>query len=198
MRGSAVASALALVIGCAVPALAQEAPSAGAPAAGAKVEHLDPTSPFRGLGHAPEGVKRVSPGALLLASFDRNFDGKVSRAEITSAAPGVFAVVDANKDGKITGFEQTDWAASVGSQGEILGNATMFDTNLDRVVTPDEFAKGLLRLADEVMGPATAEIAFTDLMKPLTAPQPDDPRGSSPAVIGRPAGNQVSPTVVGN
>jgi hypothetical protein len=185
----------------AAPALAQEAPgapAAGAPSTGAKIEHLDPTTPFRGLGRAPEGVKRVSPGALLLASFDRNYDGKVSRAEITSAAPGVFAVVDANKDGKITGFEQTDWAASVGSQGEILGNSTMFDTNLDRVVTQEEFLKGLLRLADEVMGPSAAEIAFADLMKPLTLPPADEARSSSPAIIGRPSGNQVSPTVVGN
>jgi hypothetical protein len=200
MRTSAFALAFggSLVSGgmAALPAFAQEAPPPG----GVKVEHIDPTAPYLSrMGRAPEGVKRVSPGALLLASFDRNFDGKVSRAEITAAAPGLFVVVDANKDGKITGFEQTDWAASVGSQGEIIANPTMFDANLDRSVTPEEFAKGLLRLADEVMGPTVQEIAFTDLMKPLTAPGPEEARGGSPAIIGgRPAGNQVSPTVVGN
>ena len=145
-----------------------------------------PTAPLLSrMGRVPEGVKRVSPGALLLASFDRNFDGKVSRAEISAAAPGLFVVVDANKDGKITGFEQTDWAASVGSAGEIIANPTMFDTNLDRSVTQDEFAKGLLRLADEVMGPTVQEIAFSDLMKPLSAPAPGEEaahsRGSCPS-----------------
>ena len=197
MRTSALAAALGGSLAMsglgAFPALAQEAPPAGA-----KVEHIDPAAPLLNrLGRAPEGVKRVSPGALLLASFDRNFDGKVSRAEIIAAAPGVFAVVDANKDGRITGFEQTDWAASIGSQGEILANPTMFDANLDRAVTQEEFTQGLLRLADEVMGPGVQEIAFTDLMKPLTAPEPQEARGSSPAVIGRPSGNQISPTVVG-
>lgn len=191
---------LALV--AAAPALAQVvAPSNGTtantPPANAPVEHVDPTSRFMGYGHPPEGVKRVTPGALLLASFDRNFDGKVTRAEIEAAAPSVFAVVDANKDGKIAGFEQVDWAASVGSQGEILANATMFDANLDRSVTPEEFTRGLLRLADEVMGPSVQEIAFTDLMKPLTAINTDEP--ARPTVAARPlGGNQVSPTVVGN
>jgi|SRR5690349_11118844 len=208
MRTSVLALALGggfVFIGMAtLPAFAQVvSPSNGttsnAPPAGAAVEHIDPTAPFLSrMGRVPEGVKRVSPGALLLASFDRNFDGKVSRAEITAAAPGVFSVVDANKDGKITGFEQTDWAASVGSQGEILANATMFDANLDRSVTQEEFAKGLLRLADEVMGPAVQEIAFTDLMKPLTAPDPDQ-AASTPTATPRPlGGSQVSPTVVGN
>lgn len=208
MRTSAFAAALGVMVSggalalVGAPAFAQVvAPSNGTtantPPAGAPVEHIDPTTRFMGYSHPPEGVKRVTPGALLLASFDRNFDGKVTRAEIEAAAPIVFAVVDTNKDGKIAGFEQTDWAASVGSQGEILANATMFDANLDRTVTPEEFTKGLLRLADEVMGPSVQEIAFTDLMKPLTAAPPEEAR--APAVAARPlGGNQVSPTVVGN
>ena len=180
---------LALVGLCALPAAAQEAP--------AKVEHIDPTSGFRGIGRAPEGVKRVSPGALLLASFDRNFDGKVSRQEISASASGVFAVADSNRDGKVSGFEQADWAASVGSQGEVLANPMMFDANLDRNVTPDEFAKGLSRLADEVMGPQNTEIAFADLVKPLSL---QDQRQESGAVVtARPTGgSQISPSVVGN
>jgi hypothetical protein len=203
MRTSAFALALggSLVFSgvAALPARAQEAPAGGVPSSGVKVEHIDPTAPFLSrMGRAPDDVKRVSPGALLLASFDRNYDGKVSRAEISAAAPGVFAVVDTNKDGKITSFEQIDWAAGVGSQGEIIANPTMFDVNLDRSVTQEEFAKGLLRLADEVMGPSVQEIAFSDLMKPLSAPQPGDD-GARPAVVARPlGGNQVSPTVVGN
>ena len=207
-RRGTIAAALggSLVFGAmaALPAFAQVvSPSNGTttapPPAGVAVEHIDPTAPLLSrMGRAPEGVKRVSPGALLLASFDRNFDGKVSRAEISAAAPGLFVVVDANKDGKITGFEQTDWAASVGSQGEIIANPTMFDANLDRSVTQDEFAKGLLRLADEVMGPTVQEIAFSDLTRPLTAPAPGD-EAAAPAVAARPlGGNQVSPTVVGN
>jgi hypothetical protein len=162
-----------------------------------KVEHIDPTGGFRNsMGRAPEGVKRVTPGALLLASFDRNFDGKVTREEITASSQGVFTAADANKDGKVTAFEQADWAASVGSQGEVLANPMMFDANLDHNVTPDEFSRGLLRLADEVMGPQNTQVAFVDLIRPLSLP---DPREDRPAAMTRPTGgNQVSPSVVGN
>ena len=206
MRKTALAAGLAGLVSAAgfafLPAYAQttqpqqsqQAPPVEPP----KVEHIDPTAGFRNsMGRAPEGVKRVSPGALLLASLDRNFDGKVTRDEITSSAQGVFAAADANKDGKVTAFEQADWAASVGSQGEVLANPMMFDANLDHNVTPDEFSRGLLRLADEVMGPQNTQVAFVDLIRPLSLPDPRD--DNRPAVSARPAGgNQVSPSVVGN
>jgi EF hand domain-containing protein len=218
MRISALAAVLGGLLsaglmssGLALEASAQQAPPASPPASDVivpaappvadeppKVEHIDPTAGLRSsMGRAPEGVKRVSPGALLLASFDRNFDGKVTREEIGASAAGVFAVADANKDGKITAFEQADWAASVGSQGEVLANPMMFDANLDHGVTPDEFSKGLLRLADEVMGPQNTQIAFVDLIRPLALP--NDREARAPVATSRPAsGNQVSPSVVGH
>jgi hypothetical protein len=126
---------------------------------------------------APEGVKLVSPGALVFASFDKNFDGKVTREEIEAGATGAFAAADRNKDGKVTGFEQSDWAASVGSQNDILGNAMTFDIDMDRSVTPAEFSSGLKRIAEQVMGAGRTEIVFTELVRPLNQAERQADRG---------------------
>lgn len=151
-----------------------------------------PRSGFR----APDGVKLVSPGALLFASFDRNFDGKVTRDEIIAGAPGAFAVADKNRDGKVSGFEQSDWAAIVASPNDVLANAMTFDIDLDRAITPAEFTSGLTRIADQLMGVGNNEVAFTELVKPLS--QLDRQAERSPDLIDPRAGGgrNISPTGV--
>ena len=81
----------------------------------------------------------------------------------TNAAVG--PVYDKNKDGFITGFEQTDWAASVAGSGDVIANAMTFDIDLDRSVTRAEFAAGFKRLAGQI-NPA-GELTFVDLVQPL-------------------------------
>lgn len=114
-----------------------------------------------------EAVRLVKPGALLFASFDRNFDGVVTADEIDLGTAGSFAVADKNKDGSITGFEQSDWAAAMGASAEVLSNPMQFDLDLDRSVTPVEFAAGLKRIADALVNPSTGTITFVDLVKPM-------------------------------
>ena len=141
---------------------------------------------------APEGVKLVRQGALLFASFDRNFDGKVTREEVETGAAGAFAAADRNRDGKVTGFEQIDWAAAVGSQNDILSNAMTFDIDMDRIVTPAELSAGLMRIADQMMGVGGTEIAFSDLMRPLS--QAERQADSGPELVDpRARGRNVSP-----
>jgi hypothetical protein len=138
-------------------------------------------APQRGGFRAPEGVRMVQPGALLFASFDRNFDGRVSVEEIETGAAGAFASADRNRDGVITGFEQNDWAASVASMNDVLSNPMTFDVDLDRSVTKAEFAAGLKRIAGQV---APGELNFADLVKPLSRPDEQASRGA-PVVVGR-------------
>ena len=138
--------------------------------------------PQRGGFRAPEGVRVVQPGALLFASFDRNFDGRVSEAEIETGALGAFVAADRNKDGVITGFEQNDWAASVASMNDVLSNPMTFDVDLDRQVTQAEFVSGLKRIAGQV---APGELSFADLVKPLTRPDEQANRGGGPVVVGK-------------
>jgi hypothetical protein len=124
---------------------------------------------------APEGVGLVRPGALLFASFDANHDGKVTIAEIEAAAPGVFAVADKNKDGAITGFEQTDWAASMGGLPDILANPMTFDVDLDNKISPAEFTGALKRIAGQLA--PSGEITFAELVRPLNRNDEKGPPG---------------------
>lgn len=119
----------------------------------------------------PEGVKVVAPGALVFASFDRNFDNRVSMEEITAGAEGLFAVIDKNRDSFITGFEQTDWAAGTGGGADLLANAMTFDMDLDRSVSKEEFVSGLKRLALQIQ--PSGDLAFTDLIQPLSRVKED-------------------------
>lgn len=132
---------------------------------------------------APEGVRVVRPGALLFASFDKNFDGKITQAEIDAGAAGAFAVADRNSDGAISGFEQNDWAASMGGGADILSNPMTFDVDLDRSVSRAEFAIGIKRMATQVS--MTGEIAFSDLMKPLNAQEQRAESGGQSVPVGR-------------
>ncbi len=182
-------------------AFAQQTPGQGTPDVIQKgeVEEITPpdaidrvVAPQRGGFRAPDGVRVVQPGALLFASFDRNFDGKISAQEIEVGAEGAFTAADRNKDGVITGFEQNDWAASVASMNDVLSNPMTFDVDLDRRVTKEEFTAGLKRLAGQV-GPS-GELAFADLVKPLTRPDEQASR-SAPVVVGRDQrGSNVSPS----
>ncbi|RYD96688.1 MAG: EF-hand domain-containing protein [Sphingomonadales bacterium] len=117
---------------------------------------------------APEGVKVVAPGALIYASFDRNFDGVVTLDEMEAGAGLAFDVADKNRDGFITGFEQADWAARMGATGDVMANAMTFDIDLDRQVTRAEFIAGFKRLAGQIN--ASGDLTFNDLVRPLSRP----------------------------
>jgi len=169
-------------------------PPGGKPSQADQIDRVAGGQPRTGF-RAPEGVKLVSPGALLFASFDKNFDGKITREEIDAGAAGAFAAADRNHDGKVTGFEQADWAASVGSQNDVLANAMTFDIDMDRSVTPAEFASGLRRIADQMMGVGGSEIAFTELVKPLNQDERRAERGPE-SVDPRGGGRNISPTGV--
>jgi hypothetical protein len=148
-------------------------------------------APQRGGFRAPDGVRVVEPGALLFASFDRNYDGRVSTEEMEVGAAGSFAVADRNGDGAITGFEQNDWAASVASMNDVLSNPMTFDVDLDRSVTKAEFAAGLKRIAGQV---APGDLSFADLVKPLSRPDEQANRGA-PVIVGRDSrGPNASPS----
>ncbi len=120
------------------------------------------------MARVPEGVKVVAPGALIYASFDRNFDGIITMDEIDAGAALAFDVADKNRDGFVTGFEQTDWAARMGAAGDVMANAMTFDIDLDRQVTRAEFIAGFKRLAGQI-NPA-GELTFVDLVRPLSRP----------------------------
>jgi hypothetical protein len=163
---------LALTVAFAAPAAAQSS----------TVDRVDrvPGASVPGPGRN-EAVRLVKPGALLFASFDRNFDGVITPEEIDVGAAGAFAAADKNKDGVISGFEQSDWATLIGAGNDVFSNPMAFDLDLDRAVTPAEFAVGIKRFADTLANPTTGNIAFVDLIKAMK------PQGGEQAERGSPA-----------
>jgi hypothetical protein len=161
------------LIGVAVPAFAQVAQTG-------QVDRLPGPGMPVGMAGA-EGMRIMRPGGLLFASFDRNFDGSISLEELDVGTAGAFAMADKNSDGAISGFEQSDWAKAVGSFSDVMSNPMTFDTDLDRSITPVEFASGLKRIAEPLIDSATGQIAFSDLVQSLRAPREEqaerDPGG---------------------
>jgi hypothetical protein len=144
-----------------------------APAIAQEVDRIDRITGSVGPGgsfRAPEGVKVVTPGALLFATFDGNLDGAVTREELAEGALRAFRSADRNSDGLITGFEQTDWAGLMADATGVLANAMTFDIDLDRTVTQAEFTSGLRRIADQLADEAGV-LRFTDLVQPLNRSQ---------------------------
>jgi hypothetical protein len=181
MRGSVFFAGLAgvalLSIAGAAPAMAQDVD---------RIDRITGTTGPGGSFRPPEGVKVVTPGALVFASFDSNLDGTISKEEIAAGATRAFQVADRNTDGAITGFEQTDWATAMGDATGVLANAMTFDIDLDRSVTPSEFAAGMHRIAGQIADD-NGVLRYTDLVQPLNrAPeQAQDTGGGWGTITGR-------------
>jgi len=159
MRTAIGTLAILLTFSTAGPAVAQETDVE-------RIERVVAPRPI-GAGVRNDGVRVVRPGALLLASFDRNGDGRVSPSELSDGAKVSFRFADRNADGVLSGFEQSDWAGVIGGLEDVLSNPMLFDTDLDRSVTPTEFEAGLRRMS-EGYSDAAGNIAFSALIQPLT------------------------------
>ncbi|RIJ25864.1 EF-hand domain-containing protein [Henriciella barbarensis] len=83
---------------------------------------------------------KLKLGGGLLASFDTNEDGVVSRADLSAGIESAFADADANGDGELTALEQQAWARSLPTRDNSLANPVRFDPNLDRRVSFEEFS----------------------------------------------------------
>lgn len=147
-----------LASGFAAPAIAQTA---------SEVDHVErPPGPIAP-GFNRQDARLMRPGALLLASYDRNLDGVISLREIDDGAEGSFAVADQNGDGVLGGFEQSDWARAVGGGDDVLANPMLFDADLDRQTTREEFVAGVKRLAASAETEEPGVLRFSDLTRPL-------------------------------
>ncbi len=159
-------ASVAMLACLAAPAIAQEPD---------RIDRITGMANPGGPNRQPPGVKVVSPGALIFASFDRNGDGRVTIAEIEAGAEIAFVAADKNGDGAVTGFEQADWAGLMNSAADEMANAMTFDIDLDRSVTRPEFVAGLKRIAAQIQ--PQGDLTFADLLQPLSRLNNDAPPG---------------------
>ncbi len=91
-------------------------------------------------------VTSVSAGALLLASFDKNYNFQIDFKEFNDAKKYIFNSADVDKSGVISPFELEDWRKSaLGSLDAPPGNLA-FDRDYDQRVTKNEFNKALVSI----------------------------------------------------
>lgn len=141
--------------------------SAGAQSAPDTIDHVQRAPGALAPGFNRQDARLMRPGALLLASYDRNVDGVITMREIDDGAEASFAVADVDGDGVLGGFEQSDWARAVGGSEDVLANPMLFDADLDRQTTHDEFIAGVKRLASSVETEEPGVLRFRDLTRPL-------------------------------
>ena len=181
--GPGASAASAQTIQTAQPVIAE--PSADADA----VVHVDPARHVDGKPQPPQGPQpvtmRLRPGGHLLKSFDTNGDGVISKQELQAGALAAFEAADENHDGVVSGLEQTAWAANFGGINDVLSNPMVFDSNLDHMVSKDEFVAGVMRLAE----PAKDSTGGFPVSKLMIAERPQD-RQSPPDVLQAPPAQQ--------
>lgn len=89
------------------------------------------------------GAIVVKPTGLLLADMDINHDQETDRDELGKAVPILFAQIDQDNGGIVSGIEFADWAqTALGARYPVQGLAS-FDTDNSLAIEEDEFANGL-------------------------------------------------------
>ena len=91
-------------------------------------------------------ITSISAGALLLASFDSNYNFQIDLNEFNNAKLQIFNIADIDKSGVISPFELEDWRKSaLGSLDAPPGNLS-FDRDYDQRITKNEFNKTLISI----------------------------------------------------
>ena len=86
----------------------------------------------------------VEPVGMLIAGFDGDGDGRVTRAELDAGVLRSFKAIDTAGTGRMGYIEFADWAERFLGDRNALPSPFQVDRNGDSVITPDE-----LRLAIE-------------------------------------------------
>ncbi|MGQ0532569.1 MAG: EF-hand domain-containing protein [Caulobacteraceae bacterium] len=81
----------------------------------------------------------LSADALMMVSFDTDWDLSVSSAESDAGMAREFARADANNDGSLQPIEFSNWSNLVLGGSQIGPYRLDFDRNVDNVITREEF-----------------------------------------------------------
>jgi hypothetical protein len=109
------------------------------------------------------GLVILAPAGLLLASFDRDGDAKVSASELEAGIERSFKLADADANGILRRLELDAWRERVlGDVGRTPAGAA-FDTDFDGLISAQEFGQALRDTASRIDANQDGVVEFGEL-----------------------------------
>lgn len=137
----------------------------------------DRTAPIRAL---------LSADALMLVSFDTNFDLAVTRDEAEAGFAREWTRADANNDSSLQPIEFTSWSNVVLGGSQIGPYRLDFDRNVDNAITRDEFDTELRARFSQYDSDENGSLSRTEFVRLVGQARPAAPRREvAPQIQGR-------------
>lgn len=136
--------------------------------------------PRQEVGRSDRHVKIPKAGAFLFASFDRDQNYQIDRAEVQVGINIAFGRADKDGSGLLSLVELEAWRVkALGSENATPTNFA-FAPNFARTVSPQQFETVLMKLFDKHdlndQGEVDGKIGMPDLLKTYTPPRRRDNR----------------------
>ena len=127
----------------------------------------DRTAPIRAL---------LSADALMLVSFDTNFDLAVAREEAEAGFAREWTRADANNDSSLQPIEFTNWSNVVLGGSQIGPYRLDFDRNVDNAITRAEFDTELRARFSQYDSDENGSLSRTEFVRLVGQARPASPR----------------------
>lgn len=114
----------------------------------------------------------VEPVGMMIAAFDADGDGRVSRAELAAGVERSFRAIDTAGTGRLGYIEFADWAERWLGDRNALPSPFTVDTNADNIVTLDELQAAVAHIYDRFDEKHDGMVTRAELLTIHDAPGP--------------------------
>lgn len=128
----------------------------------------------------------LSADALMYATFDGNYDLRITMDEVAVGIAMEFNRADANRDGSLQPIEFQNWSNLVLGGGSTGPYRLDFDRNVDNLITAEEFTNELTARARDYDADEDGAIVRSDFIRVIGQARQVGPGQRRPIPDGRP------------